>query len=231
MNLSIKNKTSLSKSLSYLLKIYGCNDILDKRHRDFVIDICKDIKAFRTLCNIEGIEIIVKNYSIGSRRVKMLHFNYGKKSVPIPKGKVIDSLFPKKTLTTKKVNPSVQVKAAMRKIIHSQIEDFRETVEFPCQCAITQNTLIHWGQIHVDHNPTFVELVEGWLIQEDLYFDEIKITGRKNNPRFANKELEKSWYDYHLQHAGLRVTFKKANMSRGADGFSGTQRVSRPNKV
>lgn len=225
MNLSRKNKTQLGASLSHLVKIYNCGDTLDPRHQDFILDICKDIKAYQRLSNVKGIQIIVKNYKMGSRSVKMLHFAYGNKTIPIPKNKVINALFPKKTKT--KPNPVTRVRAALRKVIDRQIQDFRETVSFPCVCVLTGNTLVHWGQIHVDHNPTFVSLVEGWLIENDLYYDEIKIIGGKNNPRLSNKELEQSWYDYHLENANLRVTFKKANMSRGADGFKGTNRISR----
>ena len=226
MNLTKCNKSQLSKSLSTILKAYNVNDILDSGPRDFILSLCSEIKTFKKLSNIEGIEIIVKNISVGSRRVKMLHFKYGDKYVPIPKNKIVEGIFP--TKRRKKGKNSVNdVRAALRKIIKPQIDDFRTTITFPCQCLISGYTLVHHGQIHIDHEPPFVELVERWLEENDLYYDEIKTKGTKNIKTLTDEALEKSWYDYHLQHAVLRAAYKKANIKKGSGDFTGTKRKTR----
>lgn len=108
--------------------------------------------------------------------------------------------------------------AALRWEVHSQIEEFRESVfrDGPVTCPLTGQTLTH-DTAHVDHaDPPFAELAEnfaalagGWSALE------VKCADGPGCRRYLkDQELGEVWRQHHQLAARLRVVHRDANLAR-----------------
>ncbi len=80
-------------------------------------------------------------------------------------------------------------------------------------CPIS-GEIIFTKAAHVDHEkPTFEQLVETWLNEEGLAFEQVKFDESSPGAGLADKELEQRWKAFHYQHAKLRLVSEKANLS------------------
>ena len=80
-------------------------------------------------------------------------------------------------------------------------------------CPITGEK-VFTGLAHVDHAPpVFEQLVETWMNEEGLAFEEVKFDVSGPGGGFADKDLEKRWKAFHYRHAELRLISEKANLS------------------
>ena len=161
----------------------------------------------------------VDNYSItNGRKVKMIFAclaNNQKVCMPISKSQLINSIWPPKKKNTESLHLAA-VKSAARLIINPQIQKFRESVELPTRCALTQKKLTNWTDIHIDHIEPFSILFSQWLDLNNLNPYEIALRGPKNSKTFADEGLIKSWYDFHQTNASLQAVHKTANLKKGA---------------
>jgi hypothetical protein len=110
---------------------------------------------------------------------------------------------------------------ALRNVISPQIREYRKNYSGNWLCPLSGVNLrnVPAGEIHVDHIYSFKFLVEDWMRENSLTFDEksIKVCGRVGQSRNIKDEaLRESWYAYHLKHARLQLTHSKANIKAGA---------------
>lgn len=109
-----------------------------------------------------------------------------------------------------------EVLSALRTAIQDQIWAFRDSCflsAFEIACVVTQERITR-ETAHVDHEKPFADLVEMWLSEMCLTFDEIPV-----NPTVdGNTETSLgqfvhllSWQNFHRQHARLRMVSAKAN--------------------
>jgi hypothetical protein len=98
-------------------------------------------------------------------------------------------------------------------ILRFKRDQFAENGVVPC--ALT-GALVTWYECHVDHVVPFAEVLKNFLSQEpglpleDVDVEEVGVGG----VRLESRELASFWCDFHRQHAVLRITTAKANLSR-----------------
>lgn len=113
-----------------------------------------------------------------------------------------------------------RVKNACRTAVSEQVAQFAAVafneVDTPT-CELTGVPLSP-GHVHVDHdNPTFDEIVDAWIGESGLFYDDIQVAGLEDGEmrdRFADYELASSFATYHRLNARLRLLSPAANMSR-----------------
>lgn len=161
----------------------------------------------------------IDNYSIATgRKVKMIFACLAKNPnvcLPISKSKLISSIWPPKKKKADDLHLAA-VKSAARLIITPQIKKFRESVELPTRCALTQKKLTNWTNIHIDHIEPFSILFSQWLDINNLNPYDIALCGAQTAKTFVDEGLIKSWYDFHQTHASLQAVHKTANLKKGA---------------
>lgn len=119
---------------------------------------------------------------------------------------------------------SAKFKAALRRVIQSQIDDFRREafrgVSFLI-CPITKEPTTY-DTCHIDHeSPTFDEIVKGFVDAYKLEDVEQYLAETVDNQTYheldsslASKILARQFYTYHFLMANLRVVSAKGNLTR-----------------
>jgi hypothetical protein len=67
---------------------------------------------------------------------------------------------------------------------------------------------------HCDHVIFFTHLLFDWFVSTNISLDDVQFVGHGTERRFSDENLNKSWIDYHREHALLRVITKEENMAR-----------------
>ena len=103
---------------------------------------------------------------------------------------------------------SAQVKKALRSSIAEQISHFKKE-NFPngiAHCAISGERLT-WNACNVDHcGPrTFQVLVDEWMTEENLLFEDIKVQNGKFIWEMLDSRQRNSWLKFHSVNAKLRL--------------------------
>lgn len=103
-------------------------------------------------------------------------------------------------------------RAAARREIKDQILDFKRNA-FPAVCPYTGEKMTH-DNCHVDHVPpmTFARLADEWLMGRP-YPETMGHIDGSTEIRFKDRTLAEQWWNYHRQHAQLRLVSKQANLS------------------
>ena len=82
-------------------------------------------------------------------------------------------------------------------------------------CPVT-NLKIKYKEAHVDHHPVkFETIVANWFKVNELSSETFELEDGGDNSIcdvVKDKELERSFYDYHKEHAEYRVVLAKANL-------------------
>ncbi len=120
-----------------------------------------------------------------------------------------------------KENRIQKVRSMFRTAIKEQIWNFRDK-EFSNSSTIICPILsipVAKSNCHVDHfNPMFYELLNGFIKQNSLNLNDIKIGGENQDNimqyYFLDKNLEANWQKFHLENAKLRVTSIRGNLTR-----------------
>lgn len=115
--------------------------------------------------------------------------------------------------------PRADRNSALRAEIHDQIKEFRRKTFLlsAVRCPIT-NTVLSMDSCHIDHAAPFpfATLVQAWLEQEAISFDEIAITPPADNQTVArmtdNRQID-SWRSFHQTKSILRAVAPIANLS------------------
>lgn len=210
-------KASFEEWLSKLLKKTQCGTVLSAYYANILFELLKNSTSYP---NIKPPHHYFKvdNYTIaGGRRVKMIFACAGNATMPLPKSKLINAIWPPKS--KKKPNQAqthlAQFKGAARYIITQQISEYRDSIELPIKCPLSLKNLRTWKEIHVDHKYPFINLLEEWLEFYDLNPQEIKLVGPPSAKTFADESLSRSWYDWHKEKAVLQAVHSKANLKKG----------------
>jgi hypothetical protein len=116
------------------------------------------------------------------------------------------------------VTPERDALNGLRSAIKDQVMAFRDS-EFggreAVPCAVT-GVPVERSNSHVDHKPTFAELVERFLAERNRTLGSIAVeptTDGDTETRIADPELVSAWQEFHRKHASLRVVSRKANLS------------------
>lgn len=109
-----------------------------------------------------------------------------------------------------------RVVAALRLVVKSQINSFRAGVKLPIECPLTGMILNTKDSslTHVDHHLVpFSHLLRVWMAREGLTVETIDLNRQGD---IKDKAVARSFYDYHLEMADLRLVDKAANIAKGA---------------
>lgn len=114
-----------------------------------------------------------------------------------------------------------------RNIARYEIKKKQETITFPCKCEITGEIIENKEDMHIDHyNKDFAEVVYDWLYLMKKQYEKthngkwcdivnlIHKYIKYGENLFTYNKLNRSFYDYHNEHTHLRITKKKANLSK-----------------
>lgn len=234
------NKTNFTKELTNIIKTSRVGKPLNGEPLRFVLDACLKSNLYKTKASRDEVQVIPRMRKLGKIRQKFLMLVEDNKELAIFKGKLIESLYPKKT----KVNPErehrTKVLASMRSLIEPQILAYREGQKKKIatlvklgerekarelnKCKLTGQPLTTC-RVAVDHITPFIQLVDQWLELNELTFSDIKLKGRGNIKSFTSTKLANSWVDYHLDKASLQLTCSKANSRAGSKGYSTSKSV------
>lgn len=209
----IKNKT---QALRLIKELIGANIGLPEfTHMALNNWLITNVSRYNNFANCPF--VVKKAYAKG-RTFSALHFvtNSGT-NVLITQSAINASTKAKKPASNKRQ----QVLSTMRELIESQIVEFRTAEKLRLSqleaqgqigansCPLCGKRLI--GRLHVDHWPTpFIKLADNWLEQNGFNaYSDVS----------WNSKLMKSWRDYHLANAKLRLTIASANIRQGASGY------------
>lgn len=209
-----EKKGVVEKNLSKIIKKYGIREKLDNSDANYIFSL---LEKSNSLCYI-----IPSHYYLYTdlckikdfRKVKMIFATDGNRKIPISKSRLLADLFPPKFKQSPEDIHLAAVKRAARNIIEIQIKMFRDCIELPIDCPLSQKKLTNWKLIHVDHREPFIDLFNDWLEKNDINPQEIKLSGPQNKKTFKDENLRKSWYEYHLETANLQCVYSKANLKK-----------------
>ena len=160
----------------------------------------------------------------GGRRVKMLSLESNGGRVPVPKGKLVEALYPTKktasaaTLEEKHFNA---VKAAMRRGVEHQLKEYKATVSYPIECLVTGRLLRKGIRVDVDHyGKPFSQIADEWVEHNMMTYADIVLCGPPTGKRIKEDLLWNSWKEWHKENARLAVVCAKANRQKGAAGYA-----------
>lgn len=216
-------KGDFSKKLSRIVDVHRVNSKVIGKPKDFVLTACRLTGKFAEVANRPDVELRVLNWEAGKRQVKMLVMSQGGKRYPVPKGQLVDQLYPARK-TVKHAPPEKKhaqaVRAAMRNAIGGQIQSYRKTLKYPLTCAKSEREIRLGMRVDIDHiNKPFVQLCDEFMEDNGLTYCEIKLCGPPSRKRFADNQLMGQWFTYHDINARLAPCLARANRSAGSGEY------------
>ncbi len=207
-----KTKSKIVEFVQSILYKYNQGEFLDKADFEFVYClICEghhdpDKKIG---CGVAGIFVNTNDYNKRGFFLKRLD------------GTETDFSYVKCIYKKSKLH---DLKSACRTSIREDIVTFRE--DFFCKnqdangfvtCPFTHEKLTT-DNYHVDHVPpnTFNKIFSDWLSTYNIKPRTIELTGYDDGEitkKFVDKEIEKSFIDFHKKHMDLRITSRLGNLS------------------
>ena len=217
-------KKDYTEKLSRIIENHRANSRLVGEPRDFVLRSCRLSPTWVKLSNDLDVNVYLRNVeTAGGRKVKMISLERGGSKQPVPKAKLIDSLYPAKKIAT---SASLEerhynaVKAAMRNGISSQLKNFRESVKLPITCYLTGKSIRRGMKTDVDHvGLSFAEIADSFVKLNALTYVEISLTGPPTAKKFKDEILWKDWKLYHEAKAKFSLVYASANRSKGCEGY------------
>lgn len=217
------------KDIDQLIKdILSRHKVGDRVKEDQIFKDLLSISPYNHLLEKEDLRFEIKNYRIKGtfRRVKMVCPVFDKTTILFFSKTKWLSFFSK---TKSKTSQRSKIFQALRNDIDYQMQEKKDSLGYVCYCEESGDKIFA-GSYDIDHEPSFLELVDKWLEKENLYLEEILISGRNSAQRKLKKrELAKSWQKFHQENANLRVVKKSLNRSLGSKGYS-FHREKRPNE-
>ncbi len=83
-------------------------------------------------------------------------------------------------------------------------------------CPLCNDAMERRYNLHVDHEIPFQKLFAEFLKSKSLDYESVELEDLGPESRFADRELAKSWQEYHLANAKLRLTHDQCNLARKA---------------
>lgn len=166
-----------------------------------------------------GVQFKIDTIKVGTRKVKILTlipYNEPANKIKISKQKMLSLLFPSTSpAPTKEHQHYCKTLTVLRQLVEPQIREFRQ-----------KNPKVNWIAFDVDHcNLPFIQLVENWLEQKNLYYIDLKLKGPVNKKYLTDTTLALDWQNYHKANAVLKPMLKTKNRAKGAENWFGTKRL------
>ena len=204
---NFKSQIEIIEFVREILYKYNIGDIIDLEDFDFIYSLIQNHrwKEDKIGCGIEKFRVILTEYK--NRAFKIIRMN----------GTETDFSF-MKCISKPKDWKSHDFICACRTCISSQIQDFKEaelTKEKKCPY---RNLILNKTNSHVDHMPpsTFKNIVKKFIKEKKIDIKNIEIGGYEDNATskfFVNDELRRSFFEFHKNHAKLRLVSARANLS------------------
>ena len=217
-------KKEFTEKLSRIIGNHRASSKLIGEPLEFVLRACRLTEQWGKLAHDPEVVTYLRNIDIaGGRKVKMISLERGGTRQPVPKAKLLDTLYPpKKMACTATVEESHynKCKAAMRNAIHYQLKEYRDSVNLPIICSLTGKKIRPGQRTDVDHiGVTFSEIADSFIEMKGLKYTDIALKGPPTAKSFKDEILWREWSDYHLAKARYALVCASANRSKGADGY------------
>lgn len=218
-------KKDFDDTLSRIINNHRVNAKVIGNPKEFVLRACNLCPAWSKLASDPAVEVRLRNVEIaGGRRVKLISLERGESAQPVSKSKLLDSLYPAKEIKTSATPEEKHynsVKASMRQAISSQLKDYRESVQFPTLCYISNKELKKGYRTDVDHvGASFSEIADNFIEDMGLTYCEVILSGPPTAKKFKDTALWEDWKEYHKESACLSLVCASANRSKGAGDYS-----------
>lgn len=215
-------KSGFSQRLTDIISSSPCNKEIIGEDYDWLIEQLQASHSYKTKALRPRIMLIPRMRKFGPKRQKFLclvELN-GKEQI-VSKGKLIEELYPAKSKVTEANRHRSTVLASMRYCVADQISEYKDTVFLSeAKCGLTGMPINKCaGGYAIDHVKPFIQLVDEWLIKNNISYADIKLKGRGHKKHFANEKLWASWYDFHKANAILQPVCRSANSSAGKKGY------------
>ena len=219
------NKTQFNEKLSRIITNFRASSKLVGEPRDFILRCCRLTERWQKLANDPDVVVYLRNINIASGRgVKMIVLERGTTKQPVPKAKLIDSLYPAKKIATTATPEEKHynaVKAAMRHAVRHQLKAFRDACGPANICYLTGLQLRPGSKTDVDHiGSPFSEIADRFIASQNLKYADIFLKGPVTAKVFTDTLLWVKWIDFHAENAKFALVCSSANRSKGSDGYS-----------
>ena len=87
-------KGDFSKKVSNIVDAHRANSKIIGKPKDFVLTACRLSEKFSEVANRPDVEVRISYWKAGPRKVKIIVLKQGGKEYPVPKGQLVDSLYP-----------------------------------------------------------------------------------------------------------------------------------------
>ena len=223
------NKGEFSKKISAIVENHAVNSKLIGKPRDLILTACRMTERWGKLANDPTVEVRVRNWKMGPRKVKTLVLvrPSDKREQPVTKGQLVDKLYPPRK-TVNHASPEKKhakaVRAAMRTAVDYQLSAYRKTLKYPVECHHTQRQIRRGMRLDVDHIvKPFVQLCDEFVESFDLTYCDVALSGPPNLKRFKDTKMHKAWQLYHEMHARLAPSCPKANRAAGSGEYQASE--------
>jgi hypothetical protein len=217
-------KKEFTEKFTRIVNNHRANSKLVGEPLEFILRACRLTDQWGKLANDPEVSVHLRNVDIaGGRKVKMVSLERGPSRQPVPKAKLLDTLYPPKkmacTATPEEVHYN-KCKSAMRLAIHYQLKAYRDSVNLPIVCSLTGRKIRLGVVTDVDHiSTTFSELADRFIESKGLKYSDIVLKGPPTGKVFKDEILWQEWIQYHLQTARYALVCASANRSKGSDGY------------
>jgi len=217
-------KTLFGEKIARIIKNFRANSKLIGEPAEFVIRACRLTEQWQKLANDSEVVVYLRNVDIaGGRKVKMISLERGSTKQPVPKAKLLDTLYPPKkiaTTATPEEKHYNSVKLAMRLAIHYQLKAFRDSVNYPCVCSITGKQIRKGQKTDIDHcGMPFSEIADRFIELKGIRYSDIPLIGPPTGKSFKDAQLWNEWIHFHMANARYSLVYASANRSKGSSGY------------
>ena len=220
-------KGEFSSQIASIIKNHRAGVRVIGSPRDTVLLACRLTDRFSEVANRPDTELRIENCKVGPRKVKMLVMRQGGKDYPVPKGQLVDQLYPAKKIVTSaspEKRHALAVRATMRRLVDQQLRNYRKTLKYPFECFRSGKMIRMGMKYHIDHvGKPFIQLADEFVAGHNLTYCDIEIYGPPNLKSFRNKGLQTGWQEFHKIHARLAPTLAKENMSSGSGNYNASE--------
>ncbi|MCL8308306.1 DCL family protein [Pseudomonas putida] len=126
-----------------------------------------------------------------------------------------DSFSYKRCITGVTQSHHGKVCEALRFAVRPQMDSFRAGLQWPINCAITGNEIVHPNDLHIDHKIPFWRLLDEFCRACQVDLRNLEVIGNGMTLALADREVLQAFVDFHRQHAKLQPTSRQANVLKG----------------
>ena len=223
------NKGEFQKKLANIVDSHRVGTKIIGKPREFILLSCRMCESYSKVANDPTVEVRLKSTRMGPRKVKCLYLirKSDGREQPVPRGKLVDCLYPPKKIATSaspEKKHALAVRAAMRTAVDYQLRAFRKSVRLPAECVHTERQIRIGMRWDVDHiGKPFLQLCDEWVALHELTYLDLTLIGPPNLKKFKDDKLQKHWVLWHETHATLAPSLPKANRSAGSGEYQASE--------